>query len=447
MSRVRTSLRPAHPDVADDELLREALQVGRMIIGRLSDMDLVATCIERALATPGAHFGWSPSSLGAGYTGIALSVVENLPALGEEEAAEARGAVMALLRMAVEDTAQHPVERAGLHTGTAGLAFTLLRATTAEPRYAPTWRRAHDALLSQTDCLSPVRREEGTSFFEFDLIDGAAGVLLYLLAVGDDPATDAARRTVLDFLIWITAVAPDAVSLPRWYTPPGAYPGPQYHDAFPGGLLNLGLSHGLPGVVVALSRAVGLGHRTDEVRGAVERSVAWLERTRTDAGWDWAVGVGEDRLPVVKPNHGAMDAWCYGDAGVSLALRHAGDALGSHELARSAEAAFEASAERYLGAPSTLSPTVCHGDAGMALLTSFFADRGHPEAAGWARAATRRVLDKCDPSTALGVQDKENGGALVDDPTLLTGAAGVARTLLHVSATTRPGALLPFLGE
>lgn len=92
------------------------------------------------------------------------------------------------------------------------------------------------------------------------------------------------------------------------------------------------------------------------------------------------------------------------------------------------------------------SPTLCHGQAGMVMLCQEFAP--------WSTAANEALpglvedlLDYADPDRPLVFADQEVPGNFVDDPTLLTGAPGVALTLLAAVGEERPGWFRTFLGR
>lgn len=421
--------------------------MGAELTSRLTDLAVVDACVDRETSSVDTHMGWVPHSLGAGYAGIALALAENAAALGDAELAErASGAVLTCMQKIARATAEHPVEGAGLFSGTSGLGYVLDRLVATEPRFSRMADATHAALLEQHESLVPARPDSGVSFLEYDLIEGAAGVLLHLVSSARaDAGTVTAVDGLVDYLLWLVAEPDEVGGLPRWFTPPEAYPTPRYLETFPHGLLNLGLSHGLPGVLVALAQVLRSGHREGEVRRAVERTTELLDAARTGAGWDWAIDPRAEHPGVTRQD--APDAWCYGTPGVCLALRHAGEALGSAELTREADRTFESMIARHQAGPSSLSPTVCHGDAGLVLLTDHFASRGNAAAAEWVQQQAQVLVSKTSTVLPLGVQDHENGGHLVDDPSLLTGSAGVARVLVHLAAGSTPGSFLPFVGE
>ncbi|MBV9111064.1 MAG: hypothetical protein JO306_16785, partial [Gemmatimonadetes bacterium] len=206
---------------------------------------------------------------------------------------------------------------------------------------------------------------------------------------------------------------------------------------FPAGKYDLGMAHGVPGVIAFLSLALLAGARRELAEGMLRDAVRWLvSHQRADAA-QGAYGTAIDARDPARPLH-RRAAWCYGDPGVAVALLLAARALGddalqahAHALARSA-AAFAA---RERG--RVLDASLCHGSAGLAHL---FGVIGHTlgdrelcaRAAGW-HAMT---LSLRTPGEGVGgfcySQGDDAGGPRrrVADPSLLQGAAGIGLSLL-----------------
>jgi hypothetical protein len=284
----------------------------------------------------------------------------------------------------------------------------------------------------------PPQRAGGWAVRDFDLISGLTGVGAYLLLRPGRPGVEAALRAVLGRLVELTGADDDGL---RWRTLPGQL-SPDELARYPGGYLNCGLAHGIPGPLGVLSLALRAGIDLPGLPDAVARTAAWLAAHRGDdpSGPTWPNAVP---LPAAGTGPGgpARAAWCYGGPGVAAALRLAGDALGPagaryRDLAATALSAALARPPEVAG---TDSPTFCHGRAGLLAITSTFAratgDGRFRQAAG---AMAAELLDRFDPATSLGYRDRESGGRLVDQPGLLTGAPGVALALLGATSPAEP---------
>ncbi|MEU1936217.1 lanthionine synthetase C family protein [Streptomyces coeruleorubidus] len=382
---------------------------------------------------------WDGSSLSHGHAGLALLHLHAARAGGGRAAYDR---AFAFLRAAFEHTETEPVPEPGMFGGTSGLALALADCAADEPRFRPSLDRLHERLADQV--LAVDRPSGAVADHDYDAINGAAGVLAHQCTV-DSPSPrmrEATDRT-LDFLLRLSTGdgPPYALAVaPRWY------PLDEYRDDYPHGYLNLGLSHGVPGVAGALAAALRAGHRAPETRTALRGLVDWLLAVRlTDAqGPLWARGVPLDANGRTVPNDAlphAHDqlAWCYGTAGVAVALLRAAEALGDDAAGSAAADAFDAVLRRGPGRGTVLSPTLCHGMAGLVAVCAEFAASGRsPNAEAALPSLVGELLAYAEDDRPLLFADQDVPGNFVDDPGLLTGAAGVALTLFAVTGRDRP---------
>ncbi|MDK1473100.1 lanthionine synthetase C family protein [Streptomyces sp. 549] len=390
--------------------------------------------------------GWYPPSVSSGQAGAALLHLYAASAgLGNLDAAFHH------LREAVAATSVEPLSGPGLFAGTSGLALTVAECVRLEPRFRPSLDRLHEQLANQVLDTDYPRVERAVSDVDYDLITGAAGTLAYLSSVEKptDRVRGAAER-LLDYLIWLTGPAQTPATPHRWLLTPDVYPPlPSYREKWPHGYLNLGLSHGMPGVAAALAVAWRAGLRRPGHRGAIDALATWIvAQSHTDEHgpvWSDGTGVSPEGVELPASCTGDQLAWCYGTAGVAGALLTVAVSLGDDSLRKVAVEAFEAVLER-TARTRPLSPTLCHGQAGLLMLCLELAPWS-----GAARAAlprlTEELLEHADPQRPLLFADQDEPGVLVDDPTLLTGASGVALTLIAALSAERPGWFRLFLAR
>ncbi len=219
-----------------------------------------------------------------------------------------------------------------------------------------------------------------------------------------------------------------------WLTPPHHLPLWQREKA-PAGYWNLGLAHGIPGVLAFLGQAVQVGVETERAKRLLEGGMAWFLARRNPVG---SLGWFATHLPEGKPwpGEGSRIAWCYGDLGVSTALLQAAQVLGREGWTQlGLQVALDA-AKRPRTHRGVLDAVVCHGAAGNALM---FMRLFHATGMEPFREA---ALDHLEWTMSMREPDQAFGGfpqhRLNDDrhstfqynPGLLEGGAGVAMVLL-----------------
>ena len=222
----------------------------------------------------------------------------------------------------------------------------------------------------------------------FDLISGLAGLAIYFVERGDAPLAARGLARIADHLGRLAERTPDGIT---WRTPRELVP-PHEQPHHPGGWYNVGVAHGVPGVIGALARMP----ETAEVAELRDGAIRWVLAQRTP-------DATRSRFPsLATPDHSgsARTAWCYGDAGVVSVLWHA------HVRAGRSPASVEALARdvlaRPLGATGVVDGTLCHGAAGLAHLANRFfhatGDRAFRDSARrWYRATLELDTAPAEP--------------------------------------------------
>lgn len=427
------------PVFVGHETKAEAMRVGELLARRLADPDLVAAAVSKSEAIADFQFSWGGAGLYSGPAASALTfqyAARAMPADADRWQRLARE----YLAKAVTTTHEIPLMTAGLAAGTAGLATAVAVCAADEPRFGNALGTLEAQLATQVLASPSWRGENGVADSDYDVIVGAAGVLAYLAdTASTQPLVEQAAESVIADLTWLCT--PVDGRRP-WHIQPESYPMEEYRDPYPNGYVNLGLAHGVPGVLAALSVAASAGH--DQVRETVRSVADYLVDAafHDDYGLNWANGIpltpagAEDRAGMTP----ARVAWCYGAPGIACALLRAAAALGDHRLEGIAVEAFEAVLRRVGEHGRFGSATLCHGVAGMLAMTVMFARETGSERARLAvEPLTAQLLSHCDETFPLGVQDLEQpGGALLDSPSLLSGSAGVALALWSAAGAIDP---------
>ena len=277
----------------------------------------------------------------------------------------------------------------------------------------------------------------------YDLIDGLAGLGVYALERRGRSTALALMHAILDRLESTACEQTVGLAWPSGQSTRSAQgkDGPTDDTYF-----NLGLSHGVPGVIACLARL----HQVEEIRERVtpllQGGVAWLCAQRP-AGDPGNRGMYPDFVAADVETEPARLAWCYGDPGVSVSIVSAGRALGRADLVDFGLEVAHAAAARDVTTSSVVDDGICHGTAGLVhvfhRLYRATGDVGCREAAlAWLGRLLRR---KDEVPNIAGFStlcfEREHAGEIIEDPAWLTGAAGVGLVLL--SALTDPGDPMP----
>jgi hypothetical protein len=317
---------------------------------------------------------------------------------------------------------------AGLFGGAAGRLLALRIAATAWPRLDRLASAVRGRLCTYVAATPWAATDVGWG--DYDLITGPAGILLAFAA---DPGIGVSGRAPLIAHL-ARLCADDELN--------GLRIGRYRDDALRGwnyGHINMGLAHGLPGVLTALrasADADGLNPILEEVLRRLASRLCAESFTDSRGVLSWTAG-SRDGSPAPR-SASRRHAWCYGCPGIAWTLWEAGRVLGDDDLRAVASQAatsfiraydddfylFPSGADRYGG--ETLG--ICHGAGGLLAIFDSFAR--HTDVTG---AATLRdhltgyLGDRLDAVAALAR----------GDCSLQDGASGVMAALLTVAGGDR----------
>lgn len=433
------------------EQAQAAIEVAREVATRLRNPNNAIAAANAAIqqtAFPQTSH-WQPYAVAQGNAGLALLFaqfdacfpVEGWDAVGHRH-----------LALAARSAEEMPYIPPSIFSGLGGLAFAAWQLSHGGSRYRNLLDGIEQTLLPET--LALVRNlgdwRHDVNVGDFDAISGLSGIAAYLLARRDTPAVSATLYALVQGLV---AMTQEDAGLPRWHTPGRLMWDEELQKTYPHGNLNCGLAHGIPGPLAVLAVARLSGVQVPGLDAAIDQVARWLSQNRCDDEWgiNWPNAVALEEVeaeggrvlrsvPAAQAPYGpSRAAWCYGSPGVARALWLAGEALDDSGYRELAVNAMEAVHRRPITARYVDSPTFCHGVAGLMQVTLRFANAtGLPAFTEAAQALAGQLLALYNPDSLLGYQDVEYQGQLVDQPGLLTGAPGVALTLLAASTNVEP---------
>ncbi len=271
----------------------------------------------------------------------------------------------------------------------------------------------------------------------FDLVSGLVGYGIYgleRLAHRRTPEINECLRRVILHLETLAQERSDGLC---WHTPLRLLPPNQQKDA-PDGYDNLGVAHGVPGVVALLSGVLRVGIETEKTRALLDGAVRWVLAQDTPDGFPAWVGPGITPKPT-------RVAWCYGDPGIAASLLLAARAAGEPAWEQAAVAIARRAATKPIETSGVIDAGLCHGAAGVGHCFARIANAtGDASLADAARAYFRRALALRKPGqgiagfAAFNPKPRTNDFEWEADPGLLCGAAGIGLALLAATSPIPP---------
>ncbi|MGH9941042.1 MAG: lanthionine synthetase C family protein [Pyrinomonadaceae bacterium] len=271
----------------------------------------------------------------------------------------------------------------------------------------------------------------------YDLVGGLVGFGVYALERLPRPVAVECLRLVIARLAETAERKAGGIT---WLTSPELLP-PHQRAECPDGYYNLGVAHGVPGVIALLGQVWAAGIERERVRTLLDGAVAWLMTQKLPEGaastflcWS-APGVASEPSRL---------AWCYGDLGIANALLAAARCVGVQAWEREALEIARRAAERPAKESRVVDARLCHGAAGAAhLFNRMFLATHDPMFEQAARFWFERTLELRRPRQGIAgftafMPEQDGKDGWVDESGLLTGAAGIALALLAAATDIEP---------
>ena len=382
---------------------------------------LAGTLAETLLPAPAV--GRRDVSLASGSAGLAVCRGQLARTRCDPRAA---GAALTLLEEAVGALATQPLT-SSLYSGFPGIAWAVelvdgLLGDGGEDRGGDV-DDAVTSLLQRYPQDAP-----------YDLINGLTGLGVYALARWPRPGAAPCILGVVEQLARRARHDRDGV---YWRTPPW-WAGTRQEQYRPG-RVDLGVAHGIAGVIPFLARAHRLGLAWQTVRPLLDGAVRWLLAHMVDTASGPTVPYfaadGDEPGP-------ARSAWCYGDPGVAAALLLAARDVGEAAWAAAATGLAVRAATRPPDQAGVVDAGLCHGSAGLAhLFNRMYQMTAEPVLADAARFWVERTIELYQamvPVPGRGVTLTGVARPAWKGPGLLEGTAGIALAMEAAATTAEP---------
>lgn len=319
-----------------------------------------------------------------------------------------------------------------LFEGLCGVGFAAYCMSHKGERYQSFINNINNHIVNNVQILLLEYKNSPLNELQYDIMYGLTGTGNYLMNFASDKVI---RNSLCQILQFLTDLCEnDFQGIPRFAIHSSQSPLFRYSSdpsAKPIKYVNLGIAHGIPGILLFLVKSYREGIYVKNQLKAIEFLADYIYKSCVIDGkeyfWEAQKILGENN----KKKNRARDAWCYGTPGVAYSLLRASQLLKNDKMKELAICSMKVALEHL---QETISSTFCHGFSGLCCLArKFYAET---EEIYFLKAYTslfEHILGMYNPEYPLGFINKEiEQGLLVDgnEIGLLNGVSGVLLTLL-----------------
>lgn len=329
-----------------------------------------------------------------------------------------------------------------LFSGVSGICFALQQASWDGERYQRMLGHLQRLLLENIRpvYIDPLRasleKSEACSSRLYDVIQGLCGVGRYIVENVTQPLFYESAVEITKALVHLCQpLKIEGHLVPGWYLSPNDPLNARNKRNLKGGF-NLGLAHGMPGILALFAIAMMRGVVVEGQKEAMTQMILWLRKKnyRENGIIRWPYLISWEKEILGEPlEETCKDAWCYGVPGIARTLFLAGKALQDRELKLFAVEAFRGVFSQRRGAWQLPGPMLCHGIAGLLMITLEMAQEdGCKDLFPRVDQLQKILLSDYDPNALFGFKDKDHNNIEKDNPGFLEGSTGILLTLLSI---------------
>lgn len=392
------------------------------------------------------HFPvWNDSSFAGGYPGLLLMFAT----MQKRNVLKNEGAPHQYVLKIKESMEREGLFDLSLYGGLAGICFALQEASLEGTRYLRMLNTLQSLLIDQVNerYLVPMKncrdQNEWTMSNLYDPISGISGIGRYALMNLSQPQFQKLAEDITSTLVqYSQPLHINDSQVPGWYLSPKDSINMSNPNSDPKGNFNLGLAHGVTGVLSYLASAYLKGVKVEGHKDSIRHIANWIRDKSFmhdhTINWPYSISWDEEIGKEKKAKETSRDAWCYGVPGIARTLFLAGKALDDEDLKNFAGTAFKGIFLRKREKWNIPGPGLCHGIAGLLAITSEMAkEKGCEDLLSKVEELQQILIASYRPESPIGFKDVEpcldGGHAEVSKPGFLEGTAGVVLALFSSS--------------
>ena len=371
------------------------------------------------------YSNWHPLALSHGFPSLCLLFGE-LSSLFPKESWEEYG--HNYLQQIVLSIKTYGIKNPSMFSGISGILLGIDGLDPDHLKYPKLKGNLKKVLLGSVEEKLNLLADKEVEMTDYDIIEGLSGTSLYLLTQDDDESLHWLTR-ILNYLVSLTD---ERFGYPNFHISSRNQFTEEEAKLYPDGNFNLGMAHGIAGILLVLSKSMLKGITVPGQAIAIEYIVDFLIKNSIVKNqkiiWP-AMLTLENYLTNTKTDVVEnRDAWCYGTPGVAVALLYAGKALEREDII---DFSSQSIRSIYSKEEGLFSATICHGYSGLLnTLLTFKKELGTSDFDEYIKVVKEEILRFYDEKNHFGFTSIEFGKS-VTDIGLLGGSSGVLLTLLR----------------
>lgn len=415
--------------------LKTLNEINQKLIKLYSDFEKVESYISDS-ASPGLE-AIELVSLAGGYAGIALALGVSDDVTSNQSTDEIS---YEYIKRCIAIIQSNPTYSFSLFSGLTGILISLKFNSKNGQRYKNIIEQLLQVITHNYKESLSISKDNlinnTVTTDDFDVMLGWSGILRVLLEFDNDLYDTELNKIIEDISLYLIELGTFTNnSKPRWFIEYAQLSDIE-KETFVEGFYNNGMSHGISGVLASLSILYIKGYRFNGLESSINNIRTWLlQNILEHRGIEYIPNVTVDNNTTF--NH--RDAWCYGTPGVSTALFISAMTDENFYIKEKSIELFKTFLKRASEEHKLISPTICHGFAGILILCIRLIKYGvsDPEIAEMANDIFRKLMSFYKDNESILFPDYEIIGKEIVEIHkigLLEGVTGIfliIQSLLH----------------